>query len=106
LGLRIADFKPNPQSEIHNPQLKGVAISTSASSLWPARIAHSFRTSHSEPRTPKWLRSFPTPHSAFRTPHSFHPAGPRARRDCRRRCSFLRFLAIISQRRQKLWKNM
>jgi len=91
--LRIADFKPNPRSEIHNlsrrsrdPQLKGVAISTSASSLWPARFAHSFRT----------------PHSAFRNPQWF----PRARRDCRRRCSFLRFLAIISQRRQKLWKNM
>jgi hypothetical protein len=91
--LRIADFKPNPQSEIHDlsrrsrdPQLKGAAISTSGSSLWPARFARSFRT----------------PHSAFRTPQWF----PRARRDCRRRCSFLRFLAIISQRRQKLWKNM
>jgi hypothetical protein len=89
--LRIADFKPSPQSEIHNPQLKEAAISTSASSLFPARIAHSFRTPHSATcpgevgiRTPKW----------------FHPAGPRARRDCRRRCSFLRFLAIISQRRR------
>jgi hypothetical protein len=41
------------------------------------------------------IRAF-IPQSAIRNPQWF----PRARRDCRRRCSSLCFLAIISQRRR------
>jgi hypothetical protein len=85
---RTSHISANPDFGLWT--LKEAAISTSASSLFPARIAHSFRTP----------RSATCPGEVgIRTPHSFHPAGPRARRDCRRRCSFLRFLAIISQRR-------